>query len=195
MALPATTVLLVSLWLAAGGLAIGCDRNTEPFVEGEKPRAPDLARIFPASDPNARPAGPRSPAGPGDRTLPAAGAARRADVGAETIKGTVAVLPELVDAIPESGSLFVIARLVGVAAGPPLAVLRIPAPRFPVSFEIGPGNVMIPSMRFQGEIQITARLDSDGNAITKLPGDLSGAARSSHVPGTSGVDILLDTRI
>ena len=66
---------------------------------------------------------------------------------------------------------------------------------FPVSFEIGPDNAMVPNLRFEGEIQISARLDSDGNAFTKLPGDLSGAARSSHAPGASGVDILLDTRL
>ena len=119
----------------------------------------------------------------------------RADAAGESIRGTVAVSPELVDRLPTTGSLFVIARPRGVAAGPPLAVLRITAPRFPVSFELGPENVMIPSMRFEGEIQISARLDFDGDAMTLLPGDLSGAAGSSHAPGASGVDILLDTRL
>ena len=82
-----------------------------------------------------------------------------------------------------------------MAGGPPLAVLRIAAPSFPVDFEIGPGDVMIPSMRFEGEIELSARLDSDGNAMTRLAGDLTGAASSAHAPGASGVDILLDTRI
>ena len=91
--------------------------------------------------------------------------------------------------------LFVIARPAGVTAGPPLAVLRIPAPRFPVAFEIGPANVMIPSMRFQGDIGITVRLDSDGNAMTKLPGDLEGTSKDFHQPGASGVEIVLETRL
>jgi hypothetical protein len=112
-----------------------------------------------------------------------------------SIRGSVAVSPELVSRLPASGSLFVIARPHGSAVGPPLAVLRIARPRFPVSFEIGPENVMIPSMRFEGEIQISARFDSDGDAMTQLPGDLSGSAGSAYAPGASGVDILLDTRI
>jgi hypothetical protein len=105
------------------------------------------------------------------------------------------VSPELASRLPASGSLFVIARQRGSVAGPPLAVLRVARPRFPVAFEIGPENVMIPSMRFEGEIQISARFDSDGDAMTQLPGDLSGSASSAHAPGASGVDILLDTRI
>jgi hypothetical protein len=54
---------------------------------------------------------------------------------------------------------------------------------------------MIPSMRFEGEIQISVRLDSDGDAMTQLPGDLSGAASTPSTPGAHGVDILLDTQI
>jgi hypothetical protein len=91
--------------------------------------------------------------------------------------------------------LFVIARAAGVRAGPPMAVLRVPSPSFPMEFEIGPANVMIPSMRFQGDIGITARLDSDGNAMTKLPGDLEGATAESHQPGARGVVIVLDQKL
>ena len=37
------------LALAIASVAIaGCDRNMEPFVPGEKPRQPDLSKIFPA---------------------------------------------------------------------------------------------------------------------------------------------------
>jgi hypothetical protein len=91
--------------------------------------------------------------------------------------------------------LFIIARAAGVRGGPPMAVLRVPSPRFPMDFEIGPANVMIPSMRFEGDIGITARLDSDGNAMTKLPGDLEGATRESHRPGDTGVAIVLDQKL
>jgi hypothetical protein len=197
-ALPAlfTTFVLLAL------LGAGCDRNTEPFVEGEEPRPPDLARIFPGATSDEQSA-PAQPMGAADGLPPAAGEpAEIAGGGAETIgesiRGTIALSPELLSGMPASGpngSLFVIARPHGVSAGPPLAVLRISQPRFPVSFEIGPENVMIPSMRFEGEIQISARLDSDGDAMTQLPGDLSGSASSPYAPGASDVDILLDTRI
>ena len=111
------------------------------------------------------------------------------------ISGTIRVSGALEGSVPAQGMLFVIARPAGVTAGPPLAVLRIPAPGFPVAFEIGPANVMIPSMRFQGDIGITVRLDSDGNAMTKLPGDLEGTSKDFHQPGASGVEIVLETRL
>ena len=39
------TRLLIAVCLAAA--LAGCDRNIEPFVEGEQPRQPDLSAIFP----------------------------------------------------------------------------------------------------------------------------------------------------
>jgi hypothetical protein len=85
----------------------------------------------------------------------------------------------------------VIARPEGAVGGPPLAVLRIPDPEFPVEFEIGPGDVMIPSMRFEGPIALSARLDSDGNAMTRAATDLSSAAAPPTLPGTTAVVLVL----
>lgn len=186
-----------------------CDRNTEAFVEGEKPRAPDLARIFPQSDPSEAGRGVESPLpaapqrGVPPSVAPRAGSGSSLGSGSSfgsgskemNISGTIRVSGALEGSVPAQGMLFVIARPAGVTAGPPLAVLRIPAPRFPVAFEIGPANVMIPSMRFQGDIGITVRLDSDGNAMTKLPGDLEGTSKDFHKPGASGVEIVLETRL
>ena len=82
-----------------------------------------------------------------------------------------------------------------VSAGPPLAVRRFASPRFPLEFEIGQANVMIPSMRFEGAIKLTARLDSDGNAMTRLPGDLSGAVATPLSPGAEGALLTLDQKL
>ena len=54
---------------------------------------------------------------------------------------------------------------------------------------------MIASMPFAGAITLSARLDSDGNAMTKLPGDLAGAAASPAAPGTEGLYVILDSTI
>jgi hypothetical protein len=54
---------------------------------------------------------------------------------------------------------------------------------------------MIPTLQFEGEIKLTARLDSDGNAMTKLPGDLVGAVAAPLVPGASGVVLVLDQKL
>jgi len=193
-------ILSLVLGVAFAAAWLGCDRNTEEFVEGEKPRAPDLARIFPESDSAARPgiAPPAARPMGGRADVPQRGAppvrTGIADVGSNGISGTISIDPALAGSAPSAGMLFVIARPVGVTAGPPLAVLRIPSPRFPLAFEIGPANVMIPSMRFEGDIAITARLDGDGNAMTKLPGDLSGASAGALRPGAAGVTIVLDRK-
>jgi len=197
------------------GLALACDRNIEPYQPGEEPREPDLARIFPGPPAGAA-AGmaggveggaPMAAAGGGGtRESQGAGASRAAfppsrtegagDVGGgapagQPISGRIEVAPALAGEAPEGAILFVIARPEGATGGPPLAVLRIPGPEFPLEFEIGPGDVMIPSMRFEGPISLSARLDADGNAMTRGATDLSSAVAGSLSPGTTGVTLVL----
>lgn len=166
-------------WLGlALAAATGCDRNVEPYVPGEQPRQPDLSAIFPEGA--ERRAAPGVPAAPGE-----------ADPGdAPPIRGVVEISDELRDRAPEGAVLFLIAR--PGEAGPPLAVQRIAAPSFPLSFEIGPGDRMIATLPFAGELRLTARLDSDGDAASRSPGDLLGRAPGVHVPGATGVRIVLD---
>lgn len=187
----------------------GCDRNIEPYQPGEEPREPDLARIFPGPPTGMAggPTGAERAALPPSRTEGSGGAvaedsgdrtlAGEAEAGApvsgggQPISGRIEVAPELAGEQPESAILFVIARPQGARGGPPLAVLRIEAPRFPLEFEIGPGDVMIPSMRFEGPISLTARLDADGNAMTRGGTDLSSAVAEPITPGTTGVALVL----
>ncbi len=205
-----TLVPLLLMVVSSFALTVACDRNTEAFVEGEKPRAPDLARIFPESEgagpglappnsvPDSAPRGAqRGNLPPSRAEVPQRGAppvVAQAPSEAATISGTISVDSSLAGDVPSQGMLFVIARPFGVNAGPPMAVLRVPSPSFPLRFEIGPDNVMIPSMRFEGNIGISARLDGDGNAMTKLPGDLSGATTQPLQPGAADVEIVLDQK-
>jgi hypothetical protein len=89
------------------------------------------------------------------------------------------------------GTLFIIARPEGVVGGPPLAVLRVQSPEFPLAFEIGPDQVMIPGMRFEGPIALTARLDGDGDAMTRDANDPETRSSLAVVPGSVGVELLL----
>ena len=59
-------------------------------------------------------------------------------------------------------------------------------------FEIGPDDRMIPSIPFAGPLRLTARLDGDGNAMTRDAGDLSGAAIGSYDPGARDVQVVID---
>ena len=166
-------------------LALACDRNVEPFVPGEEPRQPDLSRIFPAGAERAEQRG-------GGAELPPAGeqGGRGLDPSAEAppIRGVIRLAEGF--SAPPNAVLFLIAR--GGAGGPPLAVQRIPAPRFPLEFELGPADRMIRTRPFAGELQLTARLDQDGDAGSRSPGDLEGAAAGAHPPGATGVEIVLD---
>ena len=170
-----------------------CDRNLEPFDPNEQPREPDLSKIFPVGAESAEPAQPGLPPPPGEDRgapdLPSEVAA--AGSTAAPITGTVALAPELAGKTPANAVLFIIARR---GAGPPLAVKRVPNPSFPVEYSIGPDDRMIQSMPFTGPIELTARIDGDGNATSRSPGDVMGTAQTGPVePGATGVAILLDT--
>jgi cytochrome c-type biogenesis protein CcmH len=168
-------------------LLAACDRNLEPYDPDVKPATPDLSKIFPEPPDSERP-------GREMARVPAA-APPRGTASGEGIRGRVVMGAAGAGGAPPGSTLFIIARPAGATGGPPLAVQRIPAPVFPVDFEIGPENVMIPTMRFEGDITLTARLDSDGNAMTRLPGDLQGSLAESVQPGSAGVEIRLDQRI
>jgi hypothetical protein len=186
----ATAWLLVALL----GVAAACDRAVEPYVPGEKPAAPDLARIFPEGAKRAaeQEGGGSMPAA-GPPGMPGAGAAAASTgSGSEApIQGTVTLAPSLEGRVPAGAILFLIARR-GAGPGPPLAVQRIPSPKLPLQFSIGPDDRMIRQMPFAGPITLTARLDADGNAMTHEPGDLEGTAAGTYEPGASGVSIVID---
>jgi len=187
-----TTFLVIAFFALAG-----CDRNIEPYQPGEESSPPDLARIFPGPPGNlaeTETAGAES--GTPDRSaLPPSRAEGSASFGqgnAAAIKGRIEFPSDRVQ--PRAAVLFVIARAQGAQGGPPLAVLRIPDPKFPLDFSIGPEHVMIPSMRFEGAISLSARLDADGNAMTRGSEDISSQVEEPLAPGTTGVRLLLGER-
>ena len=73
--------------------------------------------------------------------------------------------------IPPNGILFVIARAAGVTAGPPIAVKRIPVRQFPFEVEITTADSMT-GQPLPPSMNIDARLDADGDAMTKTAADL-----------------------
>jgi hypothetical protein len=102
------------------------------------------------------------------------------------IRGTVSVPSTLRDRIPDDAVLFVIARK---TAGHPFAVVRIPAPHFPVAYAIGPESVM-GGEPFAGEVMLSAKLTRAG-APPAEPGVLEGERPGSVPVGAAGADILL----
>jgi hypothetical protein len=66
--------------------------------------------------------------------------------------------------------LYVIARAAGQTAGPPAAVKRIANPTFPLDIDLSAADSMM-GQPLPANIRIEARLDSDGDAMTKNPSD------------------------
>ena len=111
----------------------------------------------------------------------------------QQISGKISIDPKLKGNVDNQAALFIIARPSGVDKGPPLAVKKIDRPVFPLSYSVGPENVMMQGMPFTGKVTITVRLDKDGNPTTRQPGDLSGEYKKNPVAvGSKNVDVMLD---
>lgn len=155
---------------------VACDRRLEPYVPLEEEpapldrplRVPGLESPVPRAPALATPLAPTTGAGP-------------------AIRGTLRLADGVAD--PVGGVLFVIARSGG--GGPPLAVVRLAPGPFPMDFAIGPEHVMIPGRSFDGPITLTARVDLDGDPISRDPDDLTAAAPSPLQPGATGIDLVL----
>lgn len=166
--------------------ATGCDRNVAPFDPEEEPRQPDLGKIFPEGAERApAPRGFAAPGGPPAAPTAAAGA------GGEPISGTIRLAEGMTP--PAGAVLFIIARR--GEAGPPLAVKRVVDASFPLDFRLGPEDRMIEAMPFEGPLRVTARVDGDGNASSRGPGDLQGQVALPVATGTTGLELVLDEQL
>jgi hypothetical protein len=168
------------IWLGLLLLISGaaCDRRMEPWIarEAEAPEPERPVRIPGLNAPIARsqPGVPLAAAPPPMR-------------GAAPIRGTIQLAGG--EAASSGGVLFLIARSSEV--GPPLAVKRLSVGPFPMAFEIGPTDVMVPGTPFAGPIQVTARVDSDGNPVTVEAGELSGRLSTTVEPGARDLELVL----
>ncbi|MFQ5894117.1 MAG: hypothetical protein ACE5H5_07360 [Nitrospinota bacterium] len=108
-----------------------------------------------------------------------------------TIHGRLSLAPGLAEKASPEAVLFIIARRPGRRA--PLAVVRLQGVTFPLSYTLGPQHVMTPSGRFEGEVEVSARLDKDGLIGPPQPGDLEGLYPRNPVSvGERGVDFTLN---
>jgi tetratricopeptide (TPR) repeat protein len=99
-------------------------------------------------------------------------AAAASTPGAAPVSGpSVHVTLTLAGAAPSPNAvLFVIARAAGQTAGPPAAVKRIASPTFPLNIDLSTADSMM-GQPLPATVRIEARLDSDGDAMTKNPSD------------------------
>lgn len=81
----------------------------------------------------------------------------------------------------KNGVLFVMAR--NAMGGPPVAVKRLQVAQFPVTFTLGQADSMM-GQPFPANFRLEARLDADGNAMTKTPNDPT-AMQDGVTPGAT----------
>ena len=109
------------------------------------------------------------------------------------ISGKITIDPKLKAGIDPNAALFIIARPAAGAGGPPLAVKKIDKPTFPLTYSLGQENVMMQGTPFTGKINITVRVDKDGNPTTRGTGDMTGEYKKNPVEvGAKNVDIVID---
>ncbi len=132
--------------------------------------------------------------------IPAAGSAPKptqpaaaAISSGQSISGMITIAANLKDKMDPQFTLFIIARSANGVGGPPLAVKKIERPTFPLNYTLGQENVMMQGMPFSGKVNITVRLDKDGNPTTRGAGDLTGEYKNNPTQtGAKNVDIAID---
>jgi hypothetical protein len=164
-------------------LCLACDRRLEPYVDpkDEPARVERPVRVPGLESPTPRASVPLGP--PGE----AASGARAGVSDGDPIRGTIRVAD---GAQPSGAVLFLIAR-VPSQPGPPLAVKRLPVGPFPLAFEIGPDDEMIKGRPWVGPITLSARVDADGDPLTRSPSDASADLATPVEPGAEGVELRL----
>ena len=125
----------------------------------------------------------------------AAAATAGPTAGTAEISGTVEITSKLARQAKSGATLFIYAKQPN-APGPPLAVLRVRAEHWPVSFTLNDGNAMVPGRNLSNanNVQIEARISKNGNALP-ASGDLVGSVTSVNPRDGHPVKISIDREI
>jgi len=111
------------------------------------------------------------------------------------ISGTVEITSKLARQAKSGATLFIYAKQPN-APGPPLAVLRVRADHWPVTFTLNDGNAMVPGRNLSNAntVQIEARISKNGDALP-ASGDLVGSVTSVNPRDGHPVKISIDREI
>lgn len=104
----------------------------------------------------------------------------------DSIRGIAEVTKNL--KVPNKAFVFVSAR--PLAGGPPLAVSRFMFSQSPFRFSLTSANKMLADTKFEGMVELSVRIDQDGDPLSRTPGDLFG--QLSVRVGAQNVRLKLD---
>ncbi|MBX2812181.1 MAG: hypothetical protein KTR25_10235 [Myxococcales bacterium] len=117
-----------------------------------------------------------------------------AQTGTQPISGTITVAPGLEDAIGASDVLFIMARAIKDGKqGQLIAVMRrkLQKDNLPMRFELSSADVMT-GAPFAGPFIVYARLDKDGDPMSKTAQDLYAHADAPAPNGTKNIQLVLN---
>lgn len=201
--------------LSAAGFAVtmmvlgGCKDDSPPPTPPGMPGVPSgqMPPGHPAVDSNARvapgmPSGEMPPGHPSvDSSAEMAPGANGSPAVADeptlptapsgTIDGRIELAAAVQDKAEAGDAIYVVAR--NAATGTIVAAARVVAPaQFPVSFSLSGSDVMHTQTSLAGKVKLEVRLDKDGDAMTKNPGDLIGETDGLVTVPAKDVVVTLD---
>lgn len=110
------------------------------------------------------------------------------------ISGTIQIDPKLKNSSQDSDVIFLIAR--PIQGGPPIAVQKLTGKSYPFHFHLTPQNLMMQNASLDEPVNLMVRVDKDGDAMTKNPGDLMGEYEKNPVSlNTSDLLITVNQKI
>src|SRR5690606_11875603 len=98
------------------------------------------------------------------------------------LRGKIVAADAVASRVRPGAVLFLSVRPVepvsGDVIGSPLAVDRLEIASLPVTFHLDGSKAMSAGTGFEGDVVIVARVDQDGDALSKEPGDVEGELRA-----------------
>ena len=157
--------------LAIARIQLGNRKAAEEAIQQGQKRFPEdreqLAQVFAQIANSADKPGAEAPVEHPENAAAAVGESSSAKA-----PGTLVVVVDVPKGvtIPEGAILFVIVREAGLESGPPAAVKRVPAANFPITVTITEKDSMA-GEGIPGLVRIDARIDRDGDPLSKDPRD------------------------
>lgn len=176
--------------LAIARLQLNNRKGAEEAIQAGQKEFPEdkelLANVFEQISSAAKE--PGAPAQDDHPEVPAAAPAATSAAGSSSSVVVVVDLPKGMT-VPQDAMLFVIAREAGFATGPPIAVKRVAAVNFPITVTLS-GNDSMSGESLPGLLRIDARVDRDGDPMSKDPKDPV-ASEDNVRPGPGQVLLVL----
>jgi cytochrome c-type biogenesis protein CcmH/NrfG len=92
--------------------------------------------------------------------------------------------------MPSTGAVFIIFRRTATPQGPPVAALRLPLSAIPGDYSAGDSDIMMGGP-WPEDVWVQARIDADGNAMTRSDDDLNSPVVGPIKSGSSSINLAI----